>query len=294
MCPIEFWKKFKNDLLPILFTSLTKKYWRAYLHFEICIHHRYIHNWRCTGESTGGRAQRRQRQHLAQAWVRGEEGTGDEGQPGVDDRLRCDSTRVDEHQRKALCHTEVLELWRARRAWPRPAPTPVWSGNANGKEAQGWLLEFNRATGPMLGAAASRGVAMCWQRRSPCHSVLFHRQLERLRLCTAMPRNNARQRSPVDEMLGAWLPEKGWHMANSRNGRRRWRGLWLPVRWHWAAARIIEVVVWMAADQCSLGLYIAWTRWWDRSHQAQPMGRRQRPTITRPGGPHATAIKRFK
>jgi hypothetical protein len=44
MCPIEFWNFFKNNLLPTLFASLTQKYWRAYLHSRICVHHRYIHN----------------------------------------------------------------------------------------------------------------------------------------------------------------------------------------------------------------------------------------------------------
>jgi hypothetical protein len=41
---MSFGKKFKNDLLPTVFASLTHKYWRAYLHSGICVHHRYIHN----------------------------------------------------------------------------------------------------------------------------------------------------------------------------------------------------------------------------------------------------------
>jgi hypothetical protein len=44
MCSIEFWFFLKNDLLPTLFASLTQKYWRAYFHSGICVHHLYIHN----------------------------------------------------------------------------------------------------------------------------------------------------------------------------------------------------------------------------------------------------------
>jgi hypothetical protein len=38
---------FENDLLPRKkdFASLTQKYWCAYLHSEICVHHQYIHNF---------------------------------------------------------------------------------------------------------------------------------------------------------------------------------------------------------------------------------------------------------
>jgi hypothetical protein len=43
---LSFEKKIENDLLlkKKLFASLTQKYWRAYLHSGICIHHQYIHN----------------------------------------------------------------------------------------------------------------------------------------------------------------------------------------------------------------------------------------------------------
>jgi hypothetical protein len=33
----EFQKNFKNGLPPTLIASLTQKYWRAYLHSEICV-----------------------------------------------------------------------------------------------------------------------------------------------------------------------------------------------------------------------------------------------------------------
>jgi hypothetical protein len=35
---------FKNNLPPTLIASLIHKYWHAYIHSGLCIHHQYIHN----------------------------------------------------------------------------------------------------------------------------------------------------------------------------------------------------------------------------------------------------------